>query len=178
MALWAIARRNTQRRRAICTAVANALVAVAYVPIWAMLLVPLTPQSDYPLGLEYGSPRLPIYRPEYGPEYLVFSRYTADELNRLRQDPSTRAQLFWPQSQDLDITYVPADVPSDGPLVVSVNAIDDYTWGAAARSDRTGRCYLVVLVRERESPRYGHTRDGVLTDGLPCTGSAATPATT
>jgi hypothetical protein len=168
---------STRRPQAICTAIANLLVAVAYVPIWGMLLVPPTPQSDYPVGLTR-SPRLPIDRPEYGPEYLVFSRYTADEMNRLLQDPDGRAHLLWRSEEGPSVTYVPADVASDGPLVVSVNPIDDFTWGAAALSGRTGRCYLSVLVRDLENPRYGHIRDGILVDGLPCKGSEATRTST
>jgi hypothetical protein len=169
---------NAQRSWAICTAAANALVAVAYIPISIMLLVtPTRPQSDYPVGLDR-TPRLPIDRPEYGPEYLVYSRYTADEINRLSQDPHGRAHLPWRSETGPPINYVPAGVASDGPLVVSVNPIDDFMWGAAALSDGTQRCYLVVHVRERENPRYGHTRFGRLAEGLPCRGSEATPAST
>ena len=143
-----------------------------------MLIVPPTPpQSDYPVGLDH-SPRLPIDRPEYGPEYFVYSRYTADEMNRLLQDPDGRAHLLWRSEEGPPITYVPADVASDGPLVVSVNPIDDFTWGAAAMSDRTQRCYLRVLVREPGNPRYGHTRFGRLAEGLPCRGSEAARAST
>jgi hypothetical protein len=174
----AISKGNARRSWAICTAAANALVAAAYIPIWGMLLVPPTPpQLDYPVGLDR-TPRLPIDRPEYGPEYLVYSRYTADEMNRLLQDPDGRAHLLWRSEKGPSITYVPADVASDGPLVVSVNPIDDFTWGAAALSDRTRRCYLQVHVREPENPRYGHTRFGRLAEGRPCTGSEATRANT
>ena len=178
VAARAVKNGNAGRSWAIYTAVANALVAVAYVPIWTVLLVPPpSPQSDYPVGLDRG-PRLPIDRPEYGPEYLVYSRYTADEMNRLLQDPDGRAQLLWRSTEGPYVTYVPADVPSDGPLVVSVNPIDDFTWGSAALSDRTQRCYLEVRVREPDNPRYGHTRFGRLAEGLPCKGSEATRANT
>ncbi len=98
-------------------------------------------------------------------------------MNRLLQDPDSRAHLLWRSEDGLPVSYVPADVPSDGPLVVSVNPIDDFTWGAAALSARTGRCYLVVLVRDQD-PRYGHVRYGVLADGRPCKGSEATRAST
>jgi hypothetical protein len=173
-----IRRGNARPSWAICTVAANALVAVAYIPIWGMLLVPLaSPQSDFPMGLEHGMPRLPVDRPEYS-EYLLYSRFTADEMNRVGQDPDRRAHLIWRSLEDQTITYVPADVASDGPLVVSVNPIDDYTWGAAALSERTQRCYLEVHVREMENPKYGHTRWGRLAEGLPCKGSEATRANT
>lgn len=174
----AIKKGNDRPSWAICTVAANALVAVAYIPIWGMLLAPLaSPQSDFPMGLEHGMPRLPIFRPEYA-EYLLYSRFTADEMNRLSQDPDRRARLVWRSLEDQAIAYVAADIASDGPLVVSVNPIDDYTWGAAALSERTQRCYLEVHVREKESPRYGHTRWGRLAEGLPCKGSEATRANT
>jgi hypothetical protein len=184
LAARAISKRDARRSWAICTTAANALVAVAYIPIWGLLLVsPTLPQSDYPAGLDR-TPRLPIDHPEYGPEYLVYSRYTAEEMNRLLQDPDGLAHLHglahlrWRSEQGPPITYVPADVASDGPLVVSVNPIDDFTWGATALSGRTGRCHLKVLVRDPEHPRYGHIRDGLLADSLPCKGSEATRAST
>ena len=99
-------------------------------------------------------------------------------MNRLAQDPDGRANLLWRSMDGPLVTYVPADVASDGPLVVSVNPIDAFTWGAAALSDRTGRCYLFVNVREPENPKYRHSRFGVLTDGRPCKGSEATRAST
>ena len=163
---------------AFCTAAANALVAVTHIPIWGMLLVPFTPpRSDYPVGLGR-TPRLSIDRQEYGSEYFVYSRFTADEMNRLFQDPDGRAHLIWRSEQGPPITYVPADMASDGPLVVSVNPIDDFTWGAAALSERTQRCYLQVHVRELGNPRYGHSRFGHLAEGRPCKGSEATRTST
>ena len=168
---------NARRSRALCAVAVNALVAVAYVPIWGLLLFPPPPpQSDYPVGLRR-TPRLATDRPEYGPEYLVYSGYTADEMNRLAQDPNDRVHLLWRSTDGTLVTYVPADVASDGPLVVSVNPIDDFTWSAAALSDRTGRCYLKVLVRDQD-PRNGHVRDGLVTDGRPCKGLEATRAST
>ena len=58
------------------------------------------------------------------------------------------------------ITYVSANVPSTRPDLVSVNPIDDYTWGAAARSVRDGRCHVIVIVSDRTNPKYGNTRYG------------------
>ena len=96
---------------------------------------------------------------------LPLSHFTADELNRIQHG-----------RKYLELTYVPADVPSTGPLVVSVNPIGDYTWGAAALSEE-GRCYLILTVRERTNPRLGFRRYGLLAAGAPCVGAAATPAT-
>lgn len=72
---------------------------------------------------------------------------------------------------------MPADVPCTRPERISVNPIDDYTWGAAARSVRTGRCCVVVTVHDRDDPGRGTTRYGQLPEGAACLGSAAIPAT-
>jgi hypothetical protein len=98
--------------------------------------------------------------------YGGLSRYTAAELNRVHQG-----------SRWGPITYVDAGVPSTRPDEVSVNPIDDYTWGAAAHSARDGRCYVIVITHDRTDPRYGSTHYGRLPAGATCVGSAATPAT-
>ncbi len=72
---------------------------------------------------------------------------------------------------------MPADVPSTGPLVVSVNPIDDYTWGAAALSARTHRCYLVLYITDPTNLRHQTMHYGQLPEGAPCLGAAATPET-
>ncbi len=98
--------------------------------------------------------------------YIGMLRFTADDLNRTH--PAAR----WGP-----IAYVPADVPSTRPNLVSVNPIDDYTWSAAAYSVRTIRCYLILSVVDRANTRFGNTLYGDLPPGAPCVGSAATPAT-
>jgi hypothetical protein len=95
--------------------------------------------------------------------FLGYSRFTADELNRVRQGSELRS-----------IRFVPAEVPSTGPGIVSVNAIDDFTWAAASESDETGRCYLILVVTERSNPRFGSTRYGWLPKGAECVAHAAT----
>jgi hypothetical protein len=87
----AIRRSSTRRSWTICTAIADALVAVAYIPIWSLLLAPSTPSaSDYPAGLD----RAPGRQTDR-PEHLSYRRYTADEMNRLLRDPDGRAHLLW-----------------------------------------------------------------------------------
>lgn len=98
--------------------------------------------------------------------YAGLSRYNAIELNRIHQGSG------WGP-----IKYVDATAPSTRPDEVSVNPIDDYTWGAAAHSVRDGRCYLIVSSHDRDNPRYGHTFYGRLAAGAKCAGSAATLAT-
>ena len=95
-----------------------------------------------------------------------WTRYAPDALNgRGSRD------LFY------HFTYVAADMPSTGPLNPSVNATPDY-WGMALRSVR-GRCNLLVA-RYSQSPSQPYRpiveTYGVLPDGEPCVGSAATPA--
>jgi hypothetical protein len=74
------------------------------------------------------------------------------------------------------IRYVPADVASSGPTVVSVHVIDDSTWGGAALSS-DGRCYVMVVSVDDSDTRYGYTSFGILPKGSPCLGSAASTAT-
>lgn len=93
--------------------------------------------------------------------HLPKSRLTAEELNRLK-------------AEDSDITYVPADVPSTGPFVVSVNSVDDDVWGAAALS-RRNRCYLILTVKDPPGTPYGYALFGLLPEGEPCVGAAANP---
>jgi|SRR5579862_4246704 len=90
------------------------------------------------------------------------SYWTAAELNSIHQG-----------SQFGDITFVEPDIPSTRPDVVSVNPIDEYTWGAAAYSWQTGRCYLILDALDPNG-RFGNTFYGVLPEGAPCLGSAAT----
>ena len=68
------------------------------------------------------------------------------------------------------------DVPSTGPDVVSVNVVDDFTWGAAALSDQTDRCYVIVTAIDRDMPQFGGTRHGWLPKGEACLGASAVPA--
>jgi hypothetical protein len=74
-----------------------------------------------------------------------------------------------------EIHYVDAHVASDGPGVVSVNPIDDFTWGAAAKSRKTGRCFLILAQHDRADPGLGTTKYGELSQQAPCVGSAAIP---
>jgi hypothetical protein len=94
-------------------------------------------------------------------------QWTADELNRVHQGHEWGV-----------ITFVPADVPSTRPNMVSVNPIDQYTWGdAAAYSVRTDRCYLILSTEDPLNPQYGNTYYGRLAQGASCVGLAATRQT-
>ena len=94
------------------------------------------------------------------------THFTAAELNR------THHGAEWGP-----ITYVGADTPSTRPDMVSVNPIDDYTWGAAAHSVRDGWCYLILMLDDRTNPNYGSTHYGRLSPGARCVGSAVTAQT-
>lgn len=93
-------------------------------------------------------------------------QWTADELNRVHQGHEWGV-----------ITFVPADVPSTRPTMVSVNPIDQYTWGAAAYSVRADRCYLTLTALDPSNPLYGGTFYGRLAQGASCVGLAATRQT-
>jgi hypothetical protein len=73
------------------------------------------------------------------------------------------------------IRFVAADVASTRPDVVSVNPIDDATWGAASYSVRAHRCYLMLVVAEPGHPASTSVLFGRLPDGAACVGLAATP---
>ena len=92
------------------------------------------------------------------------SQFNATKLNSIHQG------AHWGP-----IKYVDADVASTKPEEISVNPIDDYTWGAAAQSIRDGHCYIIVGLFDRSNPRYGTTHYGRLPAGAACVGSAATP---
>ena len=98
-------------------------------------------------------------------QYIGMQHFTAEVLNRTK-----------PAAQWGRIDYVPAAVPSTRPDMVSVNAVDDYTWGAAAFSVRTSRCYLILSSVDPTDTKFGNTFYGVLSAGSVCLGSAATPS--
>ena len=110
--------------------------------------------------LEYS---LPSARDDAG-RFLGYSRFDAAELNRIREG-----------TDPLTIRYVGPDAPSTGPDVVSVNVVDDFTWGAAALSDQTDRCYLILLVTDREGPQYTKRLFDRPPKGEPCVGASAVP---
>lgn len=171
---WTWRRRGTRSLRACVVASTHGVATLACVVLWKALL---TPQpgvpADAPRGLEWGTPI-----PFVNGYYVGLSRYTADEMNRLRTAPSpTPYQIRGGRLEAETFTYVPADVDSSGPLVVSVNVIDDYTWGAAALSDQSQRCYLILGRRDRADPSKGVTHYGRLPAGGPCRGTAARPET-
>lgn len=101
--------------------------------------------------------------------FIGHERFTAEEMNRLH-----------PEIKDgfnsTKYRYVPADVPSTGPLVVSVNPIDRFNWGAAVLSDRNNYCYLELHQNDPNNPKYGGTREGLLPPGEPCVASKVTPS--
>jgi hypothetical protein len=99
-------------------------------------------------------------------QFTGMDHFTADELTRIHQG-----------AQWGPISYVSSDVPSVRPDMVSVNAIDPYTWGAAAFSWRTHRCYLILLALDATNPMYGATFYGELSGNGQCIGATATRAT-
>ena len=105
----------------------------------------------------------PTARDDSG-RFLGYSRFDATELNRIQQGRELRA-----------IRYVGPDVPSTGPDVVSVNVVDDFTWGAAALSDENGHCYLMLHVTDRERPELEPAFFERLPRGEPCLGASAVP---
>ena len=68
--------------------------------------------ADSRASLEVASPD-----PWRGDRFLGYSRFTAEELNRIEQGHDYRK-----------IKYVEAEVESTDRTVVSVNPIDDFTW--------------------------------------------------
>jgi hypothetical protein len=124
--------------------------------------------EEQPKGPPYAQSALQWALPSVGDsgQLVGLTRFTAAELNRTHHG-----------SQWGPITYVDADVPSTRPDEVSVNPMDDFTWGAAAYSVRTHRCYVVVVVTDRENPQYGSTFYGELPEGARCIGRNATPET-
>lgn len=109
--------------------------------------------------------RLPPDPYDASGQFQGLASFTAERLNGMNEDPVR------------GITFVSADEPSTGPTVVSVNPIDDYTWGAAALSARSGVCYLTLLAIDRENTRLFHSKRGWLPPGSKCVGKAATEQT-
>jgi hypothetical protein len=99
-------------------------------------------------------------------QFIGLARFTATELNRTHQGS------HWGP-----ITYVSANVASTRPDEISVNPIDDFTWGAVAYSVRAHRCYVIVVTNQRDHPQFGDTFYGVLPKGASCTGTNATRET-
>ncbi len=121
----------------------------------------LRPEPGAQSSLEFAVPA-----PSIAGSHGGYSPFTAEELNRMGQGRELRR-----------IHYVGPDVPSQGPGTVSVNVIDDFTWGGAAFSTQTERCYVVVAVTDRSNPQYGSTKYGWLPEGERCVGRSATLAT-
>ncbi len=102
-------------------------------------------------------------------EFVPLNQFTADALNRIQ-----------PAKEIRSISYVPGDIPSTGPGVVSVNPIDRSTWGAASFSIQHGQCYLVVYREIQQTGEFSGNRYWILDDtwtklpaGSPCVGTAA-----
>lgn len=99
--------------------------------------------------------------------FVGYDRFTADELNRVYPG-SQREAITGP------IRFLPADIPSTGPSEVSVNPIDDYTWGAASAMPQ-GPCFLILWSADRSNPEFGGATFGVLPAGTSCVGAKAIP---
>jgi hypothetical protein len=99
-----------------------------------------------------------------------WDRFTAAELNRV-YPMTSRVRITGP------LDFVDSRIASTGPSEVSVNPIDQFTWGAAALSRRHGPCFLILWAADPVQPEYGGAKFGVLPPGAPCVGAAATPET-
>ena len=154
--------------RPIISAARVCAVLVAAAASWVLVIYGLAgllrwsgarPGPGAQSSLEYSTPSA---RDSAG-GFHGYSRFTADELNRIRQGSDLRS-----------IRFVPAQVPSTGPRTVSVNPIDDFAWAAASKSDQNDRCYLILVVTERSNPGFGSTRYGSLPKGAKCAADTAT----
>src|SRR5260370_28620850 len=99
--------------------------------------------------------------------FIGYSGFNAVELNIVHPERGNQRTL---------IRYVEADQPSTGPLVVSVDPIDKFTWAAASLSRLTNRCFLIRWQLNRNNPQYGGTTFGALPAGAICSPSANTVA--
>lgn len=95
-------------------------------------------------------------------EYIPLTKFTPADLNG--------AQPWWDVRRR---AYVPADIASDRSSVISINPIDDFTWGAAAFSNRRALCYLVLLAIDPNDPNHSETFYGILPHRSKCFGSFA-----
>jgi hypothetical protein len=75
----------------------------------------------------------------------------------------------------MHLTYVPADVASTGPTVISVNPINSFTWSAAALSD--GTCYATLMSENPRHPQFGINLFTKYPSTQPCEARFATAAT-
>lgn len=149
-------------------------IAIALLMLLVLAVLVANALGPYLLGMDksrvqasatYTLQRLPPHAYDSSGHFLGVSSFTAERLNRMSND------------RVRDLTFVSADEPSTGPKVVSVNPIDDYTWGAAALSARSGVCYLTLLAVDPENPRLGGFKRGWLPRGSRCVGEAATKVT-
>lgn len=99
-------------------------------------------------------------------QYLGLLRFDANELNRIHQG-----------SKFGHILYVPSTQASGRPSEVSVNAVDEYTWGAASYSIRAKACFVILVQHDIADPRHGINRYGRLRSEMSCLGKAATVET-
>ena len=156
--------------RSARTGAAIGIVAVVVVVIVLVAMDPLGLGAD-PLGLRLnGPPGAESSLENAAPDpwsasgrFVGYSRFTAPELNRIHQGKELRA-----------IRYVSAQTPSTGPAVVSVNPISKFAWAAAALSDQSGRCYVILTTSDPRNPQYGDDRYGWLPRGAACVGASAT----
>lgn len=95
--------------------------------------------------------------------FLGYERFDAAEMNRLHPE----------RKEGLVFTYVPGDVASTGPDVISVLSLGRFGFAAAARSAWSGRCYVSHTRIDEQNTEYGGTTGGVLDAGASCVASAA-----
>lgn len=93
-----------------------------------------------------------------------YKRYTAAYMNR------AHPERYSPGPQ---LRFVPANVASTGPTVVSVNPISRRLWGAAALSAYNGRCYVQLISDEASHNELS----AVLPPGARCVAAAVSAST-
>lgn len=70
------------------------------------------------------------------------------------------------------LTYLPPSLASTGPTVISVHAIDSYTWAAVALD--SGTCYGILVAENPSHPAFGSSYYTRFPTGTPCRGNVAT----
>ena len=119
--------------------------------------------SDGPPGATaYLWEGLPPARDSDGEAALPLTRFTAVYLN-----------LHKPPRALKGTVYLDGHLPSRRPFQLSVLPLSPFSWAAAARSDRDGRCHLLLMTVEPENNAYGSVRQAVMPRTAICTATMA-----
>ena len=94
------------------------------------------------------------------------TKFTAEYMNRAN----------WGYYEGQRLVYLNRDQDSGNYRQISVNPIDEYTWGAATRG-ADDECYGILAAHDPTNPTYGYTRFTRFGKTEHCRGSMATPTT-